>query len=825
MLTSVSVPSPRAVLTKSPGETRERRPTLKLSTILEKKPEFDEPFMAIKPPPWDRIHDIGFYRQCGGPENVRDTPSRVDTFARSIDLLHARSGHRYKPTKGKLPDGGSMFSPSRLFQLPLAVRLQIYRHIIGTVGANSGSRPIRLNAMVHNRLAWPEDAFDSLSDVLAPLRDILIASSALRIELLAALFLERSVHVTFSPYVRPATSPLAVTFTNQYGCLMQRITLELDCTRLGYGMDAAAAGLAPGMLHMDSLVHGFVAGQTARAGYSTMESLVVLCRRFHGNRPSIEDQTAVPYTGPEYEQVAQQLAGLCGLVDSARIVGFSAAFSNALARRLHGEMSVSPTEQRQLGYIWCRTPSDAYKLLPGHRAYLDYGPGVGVRLSPRISLPPSPPSSVTSPSILTSVLPFRPAADVDMSPASSRPPSPALSTPTSYHFSCLNNAIMTIPSSQAPSPGWSRLDSYPKVPWGRQVLYASAAYAIYGLNILAHHIQIIWYKVGPARKGPDEVRSYPCRPSLSVRVFFPSKHVSASAKLPTLFTIHGGGFVIGNPEDSDVWNYDFAHRHSMLVVALDYRKAPVWPFPCAIHDVEALALAVLTDTSLPIDASRVAMLGWSAGGNLALAVASLPSMKGSIDNASRPRIHAVVPIYPVIDFSVPRASKLRARQYKPLPGMRGHRTDLLRPMAPVFDWAYIRGVKDVSGILRNSLLSPAYLSREELPPFVFFIACELDMLSMESLRKVSQLAGRPQPDDDAVVGCGEIGKPDELILNDERFSFETRTESSSYRWLLVPDSTHGFDQAFANSTDALQKLELSQAVIAEWLLSGPFAEK
>lgn len=384
-------------------------------------------------------------------------------------------------------------------------------------------------------------------------------------------------------------------------------------------------------------------------------------------------------------------------------------------------------------------------------------------------------------------------------------------------------------------------------------MYAFFAYAFYYFNILAHHLRLFWYKFYPARQGPDKVQSYPCRPSLSIRyvstpramspflltarkraarrhsltvssIFFPPAHASVPAKLPTLFTIHGGGFIVGNPEGTDAWNHDFAHRHSVLVVALAYRKAPVWPFPCAIHDIEALLLAVLADTSLPIDASRVAMLGWSAGGNLALSVASLPSIHGS-NSGNHPRVHAVIPVYPVIDFTVSGASKLRARQYKPLPGLRGTKTDLLLPVSLVFNWAYLRGVQDVPGILRNPLLSPSFVPREQLPPFVFFIGCELDMLAMESLRKASQLAGRPPPDDDAVVGRSDIGTPGELILDDERFSFETRTENSSYRWLLVPDVAHAFDQSSTTASDARQKRDQCQAAISDWLFAGPFARK
>jgi acetyl esterase/lipase len=101
---------------------------------------------------------------------------------------------------------------------------------------------------------------------------------------------------------------------------------------------------------------------------------------------------------------------------------------------------------------------------------------------------------------------------------------------------------------------------------------------------------------------------------------------TSQATLPTLFTIHGGGFCIGHQRDDDEWNRAFANTQSVLVISLNYSKAPAHPFPTGLHDLEALLLAALADTSLPIDrttdgpTSRTAILGFSAGANLALSV-------------------------------------------------------------------------------------------------------------------------------------------------------------------------------------------------------------
>lgn len=265
--------------------------------------------------------------------------------------------------------------------------------------------------------------------------------------------------------------------------------------------------------------------------------------------------------------------------------------------------------------------------------------------------------------------------------------------------------------------------------------------------------------------------------------------------------------------------------HDILVIELNYRKAPWHPFPTAVHDLEALLLAAVADASLPIDKDRVAIGGFSAGGNLTLAASQLPSVREHV----RPR--AAVLLYPSVDFTVPLAAKLAARHYKP-PAGRSSATnasassgDYLRHLVPFFNWSYLPVGQD----LRDPLLSPYFAAREDLPPHVFVLAAELDMLAHEAWRFASKLAGgsRPVPTLEEKVGQE---KPAEegtrLILDDERFSFEHVDEGGerSVRWLLVPDQIHGFDvgpprlhgseEAFE---DAKVKTKAYQKLMGEWL--------
>ncbi|KAF8215237.1 Alpha/Beta hydrolase protein [Mycena galopus ATCC 62051] len=323
--------------------------------------------------------------------------------------------------------------------------------------------------------------------------------------------------------------------------------------------------------------------------------------------------------------------------------------------------------------------------------------------------------------------------------------------------------------------------------------------------------------LSPPQIRPDIVKTYSCRPRLPIRIFFPrsSKPVS---KLPALFTIHGGGFFIGNPIDNETWNRSFADRHDFIVIALNYTKAPGSPFPNPIYDVEALFMSALYDPSLHIDTARVALAGWSAGGNLAVAASQLDTV--------RSRIRALVPLYPSLDFSLDIATKARLRQYKPsLGGFRGRPMDYLLGMAPLFHWAYL----PVGQEYRDPLLSPLYAAREALPDHIFVIGCELDLLAHEAWRFASKLAGRVEPGMDEPVGRAEVAGKGELILDDERFYFEARTNGGTYRWLLVPDAIHGFDEPriseFAKEPEMAEELEIKRdkaiTMIGEWLLAGP----
>ncbi|CAJ2503801.1 Uu.00g111950.m01.CDS01 [Anthostomella pinea] len=271
----------------------------------------------------------------------------------------------------------------------------------------------------------------------------------------------------------------------------------------------------------------------------------------------------------------------------------------------------------------------------------------------------------------------------------------------------------------------------------------------------------------PRAQRPTLIQSYPCRPALQTRVFYPPNYRSGDL-LPLYLSIHGGGFVVGDPQHDDEFCSMWAKRTSMLVVSLDYSQAPLYPFPIAIHDIAALAAAVLADASLPIDKTKVAIGGFSAGGNLALCASQLSGLKGTIK--------AALTFYPIVDWSHPPSEKLDARPYK------GGPKDALEFSSYWSDWAYVLPGHN----RRDPLLSPCYARKEDLPPWVYVIAAEWDMLRLESQDMIHELAG--------LAGVGD---------QEEDF------EEGTYKWTLARGCSHAFTHHFGQRAEKNRKRELS----------------
>jgi acetyl esterase len=119
----------------------------------------------------------------------------------------------------------------------------------------------------------------------------------------------------------------------------------------------------------------------------------------------------------------------------------------------------------------------------------------------------------------------------------------------------------------------------------------------------------------------------------------------AIAPLPCVVNFHGGGWVQGNPEQSAWLASRVAVRARAVVISPSYRLAPEDVFPAGLDDCwSSVTWIVEHADELGIDPARIAVMGDSAGGNLAAVVALLAR------DAGGPPLRAQVLIYPGVEM-------------------------------------------------------------------------------------------------------------------------------------------------------------------------------
>ena len=115
-----------------------------------------------------------------------------------------------------------------------------------------------------------------------------------------------------------------------------------------------------------------------------------------------------------------------------------------------------------------------------------------------------------------------------------------------------------------------------------------------------------------------------------VRIYTPA----GTGPFPILIWCHGGGMVVGDLETADATARHLTVETGCVTVSVDYRLAPETKFPGACDDCYAAAVwASDNAASIQGDASRMAVGGDSAGGNLAAVVAQMARDRANPDLA------------------------------------------------------------------------------------------------------------------------------------------------------------------------------------------------
>jgi acetyl esterase/lipase len=134
--------------------------------------------------------------------------------------------------------------------------------------------------------------------------------------------------------------------------------------------------------------------------------------------------------------------------------------------------------------------------------------------------------------------------------------------------------------------------------------------------------------------------------TIPVRVYSPNPEKN----LPVVLHYHGGGHMCGSIDVYDTISRKIAKVGNCVVIAVEYRLAPEFPYPAGVEDSQ-YALAhyqeVLSDVKFN---SQLIILGDSAGGAICTTLAS-----DNIGN-SAVKIDKQILIYPSVDYTISCAS-------------------------------------------------------------------------------------------------------------------------------------------------------------------------
>lgn len=145
---------------------------------------------------------------------------------------------------------------------------------------------------------------------------------------------------------------------------------------------------------------------------------------------------------------------------------------------------------------------------------------------------------------------------------------------------------------------------------------------------------------------------------IHIRIYTPK---TGKDVYPVIVYYHGGGWVIAGINTYNASAEGLANQAEAVVVAVAYRQAPEYKFPTAHNDsYAAYEWTVKNAASIKGDPKRIALVGESAGGNLAAAVSMMARDKGM-----QMPVHEVL-VYPIAGYDFTTPSYQESDSVKPL---------------------------------------------------------------------------------------------------------------------------------------------------------------
>lgn len=209
---------------------------------------------------------------------------------------------------------------------------------------------------------------------------------------------------------------------------------------------------------------------------------------------------------------------------------------------------------------------------------------------------------------------------------------------------------------------------------------------------------------------------------IPIRIYSPGKPV----KMPAVVFFHGGGFIGGTVKAVENPCKALAEKAGAVVVSVDYRLAPEYPFPAGLADCfDAITWVHANARELNIDEERMTVAGDSAGGNFSAACAIMDR------DRKTGMIALQALIYPTVDL-VCRPGKEYAWNLSEY-NIRQHR-ELIEGIISALrgDVSLLRSIYLQGSDSADPLVSPLYVANASGLAPTLILTAEYDALRLEA---------------------------------------------------------------------------------------------
>jgi acetyl esterase len=205
---------------------------------------------------------------------------------------------------------------------------------------------------------------------------------------------------------------------------------------------------------------------------------------------------------------------------------------------------------------------------------------------------------------------------------------------------------------------------------------------------------------------------------IHLRIYTPK---SGNGPFPLIVYYHGGGFVIANLDVYNASAQALAEQVGAIVVSVAYRLAPEKKFPTAHNDAfKAYEWAIKNAVDLKADPAKIAVVGESAGGNLAANVSIMARNK-----------HIMLPVHEVLIYPIAQAD-MNTKSYN----MYANAKPLNKAMMNWFTEKYLNSMIEA----QDSRISLINADLKGLPSTTI-ITAEIDPLHDDGVMLADKLKG------------------------------------------------------------------------------------